>query len=177
VPVDNDDLNTGVAFRAGAYPILDPPELRGAGIIMQGYAIPGFEDAVWDYSSSSRKLRRLSAVGLSDSFGVSKAGTAADGGSSGGATTYASTLDPDSRFGFAAKVQDFNYRLLGEQQMLASVEAENSPAKPCASDGNRTICPGNWELRHLYVIEATAKARSPLGRKRRHSRAYSLHRL
>jgi hypothetical protein len=163
VPLDNDVLKTGVAFRAGAYPILDPPELRGAGIIMQGYAIPGFEDAVWEYSSGSRKLRRLSANGLSDPFGVSKTGAAADGGANAGVTTYASTLDPDSMFGFAAKIQDFNYRLLGEQQMLASVEAENSPAKPCASDGGRTICTENWELRHLYVIEATAKPRSPLG--------------
>jgi hypothetical protein len=50
VPLDPDILNTGIAFWAGAYPILDPPELRGAGIVMQGYAIPGFEDAVWEYS-------------------------------------------------------------------------------------------------------------------------------
>ena len=57
VPVDKDILNTGIAFRAGAYPILDPPELRGAGIIMQGYAIPGFEDAVWEYSSESLARR------------------------------------------------------------------------------------------------------------------------
>ncbi len=126
LPLDPDVLKTGIAFRAGAYPVLDPPELRGAGIIMQGYAIPGFEDAVWEYSSGSRKLRRLSVAGLSDSFGVSKT-------------------------------------LLGEQQMLAPVEAENSPAKPCPNDGNRTICTENWEMRHLYVIEATAKPRSPIG--------------
>jgi len=163
VPVDTDVLSTGVAFRAGAYPFLDPPEMRGAGIIMQGYAIPGFEDAVWEYSPFSRKLRRLSAVSLSDSFGISKTGGSVQAGNNAGAATYASTLDPNSMFGFAAKIQDFNYRLLGEQQMLASVEARNSPAKPCASDGNRTICPENWELRHLYVIEATAKPRSPLG--------------
>ena len=163
VPVDTDVLSTGVAFRAGAYPFLDPPEMRGAGIIMQGYAIPGFEDAVWEYSPFSRKLRRLSAVSLSDSFGISKTGGSVQAGNNAGAATYASTLDPNSMFGFAAKIQDFNYRLLGEQQTLASVEARNSPAMPCASDGGRTICPENWELRHLYVIEATAKPRSPLG--------------
>ncbi len=163
LPLHPDVLKTGIAFRAGAYPVLDPPELRGAGIIMQGYAIPGFEDAVWEYSSGSRKLRRLSVAGLSDSFGVSKTGSSADGGSNAGSTTYASVLDPDSMFGFSAKIQDFNYRLLGEQQMLASLEAENSPAKPCPNDGNRTICTENWEMRHLYVIEATAKPRSPIG--------------
>lgn len=66
-------------------------------------------------------------------------------------------------FGFSAKIQDYTYRLLGERPMLASVEAANSPAQPCASDGGRSVCPENWEMRHLYVIEATAKPRSPLG--------------
>jgi len=163
VPVDKDILNTGIAFRAGAYPILDPPEMRGAGIIMQGYAIPGFEDAVWEYSSGSRKLRRLPAAELSDAFGVSKTGTGVQSGGNGGATTYASTWDPDSAFGFSAKIQDYTYRLLGERPMLASVEAVNSPAQPCGSDGGRSVCPENWEMRHLYVIEATAKPSSPLG--------------
>jgi hypothetical protein len=46
--------------------------------------------------------------------------------------------------------------------MLASVEAANSPAQPCAGDGGRTVCPENWEVRNLYVIEATAKPRSIL---------------
>ena len=46
--------------------------------------------------------------------------------------------------------------------MLASVEAVNSPAQACAVDGGRTVCPENWEMRHLYVIEATAKPRGPL---------------
>jgi hypothetical protein len=46
--------------------------------------------------------------------------------------------------------------------MLASVEAENSPEEPCASDGGRTVCPENWEVRNIYVIEATAKGSSIL---------------
>ncbi len=163
VPLDKDVLNTGIVYRAGAYPILDPPELRGAGIIMQGYAIPGFEDVVWEYGSGSRKLRRLPAAELSDAFGVSKTGTGVQSGGSAGATTYASTWDPDSAFGFSAKIQDYTYRLLGERPMLASVEAANSPAQPCANDDGRTVCTENWEMRHLYVIEAIAKPRSPLG--------------
>jgi len=164
MPLDKNVLATGIAFRAGSYPILDPAELRGVGIVRQGYAIPGFEDAVWEYSSASRQLRRLSAISLSDSFGVSKTGNAGPyGGSNAGATTYASTLDPDSMFGFAAKIQDFSYRLLGEQPMLASVEAKNSPARPCANDNGRTICTENWEMRNLYIVEATANLRSRAG--------------
>jgi hypothetical protein len=47
--------------------------------------------------------------------------------------------------------------------MLAVVNAANSPAKACPTDGGRTICPENWEMRRLYVIEADAKQTSALG--------------
>jgi Protein of unknown function (DUF1329) len=163
MPTDPDVLNTGIASRAGGYPILEPAEMRGAGLVSQRYAIPGWEDVVWEYSAESRKLRRLPTAELSDSFGVSRTGASAGGGGNGGVTTYGSTWDPDSAFGFSAKIQDYSYRLLGERSMLASVEAANSPAQPCANDGGRSVCPENWEVRHLYVIEATAKPRSPIG--------------
>ena len=160
MPMDLNVLKTGIVSRAGAYPVLEPAEMRGAGIVRQSYAIPGFEDAVWEYSSASRKLRRMPTAELSDAFGVSKTGAGVESGGSDGATTYASTWDPDSAFGFSARIQNYTYRLLGERSMLASVEAANSPAHPCASDGGRSVCPENWEMRHLYVIEATAKPRS-----------------
>lgn len=161
MPTDSDALKSGVASRAGVYPTLEPSEMRGAGIIRERYAIPGMEDAVWEYSQASRKLRRLPASELSDTFGVSKTGgSALAGGPGAGATTYASTWDPDSANGFSARVQDFSYRLLGEGSMLASVEAANSPAQKC--NGGRTVCNENWELRHVYMIEATAKPSSPI---------------
>ena len=163
-PTDPDVYKTGIVSRSGVYPVLEPAELRGAGIIRQSYAIPGFEDAVWEYSPETRRLRRLPAAEFSDAFGVPSQGSSGPrGGGGGGATTYASTWDPDSAFGFSARIQDFTYRLLGERTMLASVEAANSPAQTCASDGGRSVCPENWEMRHLYVIEATAKPGSPLG--------------
>jgi Protein of unknown function (DUF1329) len=68
-------------------------------------------------------------------------------------------IDADSYFGFAAKIEDFNYRLLGIAPMLASVHAENSPAKACQFDNSDHPCPENWEIRTLYVIEATEKPR------------------
>jgi hypothetical protein len=100
---------------------------------------------------------------LSDAFGVAKGpGGAPQSVGQGGGTTYASTIDPDSALGFAAKIEDYNYRLLGERPMLASVDAANSPAIPCAEDGGRSVCPENWQIRTLYVIEATAKKGSPI---------------
>ena len=162
--MDPDVLKTGIASRSGAFPILEPAEMRGAGIVSQRSARPGIEDAVWEYSSETRRLRRLPTTELSDTFGVAADGASGQmSGGAAGATTYASTWDPNSAFGFSARIQDYSYRLLGERSMLASVEAENSPAQPCASDGGRTVCPENWEMRHLYVIEATAKPRSLIG--------------
>jgi len=164
MPMDPDVLKTGIAAHTGAFPILEPAEVRGAGIVTQRYAIPGFEDAVWEYSPQTRRLRRLPTAELSDAFGVAAMGSAGVmGGGVGAGTTYASTWDPDSAFGFSARIQDYTYRLLGERPMLASVEGENSPAQPCAADNGRTVCPENWEMRNVYVIEATAKPQSPLG--------------
>jgi Protein of unknown function (DUF1329) len=163
MPIDPDVLNNGIASRAGGYPVLEPAEMHGAGLIRERYVNPKLDDAIWEYSVESRKLRRIPTTELSDPFGVSKTGNGSmGGGGDSGVTTYASTWDPDSAFGFSAKIQNYTYRFLGERSMLASVEAANSPAQPCALDGGRSVCPENWEMRHLYVIEATAKPRGPI---------------
>jgi Protein of unknown function (DUF1329) len=163
MPVDPDALKTGIASRSGAFPILEPQEMAGAGIVSQRSVLPGVEDAVWEYSRETRRLRRLPMSELSDAFGVASDGSAGtQSGGAGGATTYASTWDPDSAYGFSGRIQDYNYKLLGEQAMLASVDG-NSPATPCQFDGGRSVCPENWQVRRVYVIEATAKRRSPVG--------------
>jgi Protein of unknown function (DUF1329) len=159
-PIDPDVLYTGIAASAGAYPVLEPAEMRGAGIVRQRSVRPGVQDAVWEYSSGSRKLRRLPEAELSDSFGVAKSGSAAEGGTNAGVTTYASTWDPESAYGFSGRIQDYSYRLLGEHSMLASVDG-GSPATPCTGDGGSSVCE-NWQPRQVYVIEATAKATSPV---------------
>ena len=70
MPMDPDVLKTGIASRFGAFPILEPAEMRGAGIVSERSAVPGVEDAVWEYSSETRRLRRLPMTELSDAFGV-----------------------------------------------------------------------------------------------------------
>src|SRR5271156_2692240 len=132
MPIDPDLMKTGIASRRGAFPILEPAEMRGAGIVAERYAIPGFDDVAWEYSANTRRLRRLPNTELSDTFGVAADGAAGtQSGGTSGATTYGSTWDPDSAFGFSAKLEDYSYRLLGERAMLASVDAANSPAQPC----------------------------------------------
>ena len=72
-------------------------------------------------------------------------------------TSFFGNLDLQSLFGFAGKFEDFDFKYLGEKQMLAVVHASNLPAKSCAADGGRTICPENWEMRHVYIVEADAR--------------------
>ena len=169
IPTDSDGAASGIRYRFGFYPFLEPSSLRGYGMVRQRHIDPKIEDNVWVYNPATRKLRRESAEVLSDSIGAlpgfsgggggggSGMGSAGGMGGSGGGSAYANTLDPDSYFGFAAKVEDFNYRFLGEKEMLASVHAEHSPEVQCPFDGGKTICPENWEMRHLYVIEAVSK--------------------
>ncbi len=166
IPTDPDATRSGLRYRFGFYPFLEPAALRGYGMVRQRHIDPNVDDNAWVYSPQTRKLSRESAGTLSDSTGALSAfgvgggsGFGAGMGGTSGATAYANTLDPDSYFGFSAKIENFNYRFLGERDMLASVHAVHSPEPQCPNDGGRTICPENWEMRHLYVIEADAKSR------------------
>ena len=67
------------------------------------------------------------------------------------------TWDPDYAGGFSAKPQEYNYKFLGERNMLGVVHAKNSPEHPCPTDGQSTACNEDWEMRHNYVIEVTPR--------------------
>ena len=149
IPTDSEVAGAGIRYRFGAFPFLEPAEIYGFGLIRERYKDPTVDDNVWFFNPSMRKLRRVRAEELSDAILPSDAKN--------GANTYANNLDPDSYFGFSAKIENYNYKLLGIKPMLASVHAKNTPAKPCQFDNNRTVCPEDWEMRQIYVIEATAK--------------------
>jgi len=148
IPTDAEATGAGIRYRFGAFPFLEPAEIYGFGLIRERNVDPTVDDNVWFYLPHSRSVRRVRAEELSDSV------IPTDSKQS---STYANNLDPDSYFGFSAKIENYNYKLLGMKPMLASVHAKNTPAKPCQFDNNRTICPEDWEMRQLYVIEATAK--------------------
>ena len=156
IPTDPDGVASGIRYRFGFYPFLEPASLRGYGMVRQRHIDPAVEDNVWVFNPMTRKMRRESAAVLSDAI-AALPGFGPNGGASSAASAYANTLDPDSYFGFSAKIEDFNYRFLGEKQMLASVHAAHSPEPQCPFDGGKTICPEDWEMRHLYVIEADSK--------------------
>jgi hypothetical protein len=138
LPDDPDFKTTGIWWRVALYPVIAPAEDRGGGGMRYRYWDPNRGDDAWAYLAASRRIRRVNEVVLSASPGLT-------------------TFDPDHVGGFAAKPQEYNYKFLGEREMLACVHARNSPAHPCPTDGGATSCPDDWELRHLYVVEVTPR--------------------
>src|SRR3984885_16092994 len=113
-PTDKDGAASGIRYRFGFYPFLEPSALRGYGMVRQRHIDPNIDDNVWVYNPATRKLRRESADVLWDSVGALPGCGGGGGGGFGGggmgggsgASAYANTLDPDSYFGFSAKVED-----------------------------------------------------------------------
>jgi hypothetical protein len=138
MPVDPDFKITGIWARAGAYPTLAPGEDRGSGAILYRYWDGNRGDDTWAYLSAERRVRRVSEVILSSSVGLS-------------------TWDADHSGGFNAKPQEYNFKYLGDRNMLGCAHARNSPARVCTTDGGATSCPDDWEMRHLYVVEVTPR--------------------
>jgi hypothetical protein len=142
MPIDPDFRVTSRLWIFGLYPVLAPMEIRGAGFIRWRYAAATRPDDTWSIGAGSRRVRRLDESILSSS--------AASG-------TAAFSWDPDHYSGFNAKTEEYNYKMLGEKNMLATVHAEHSPEVRCATDGGASVCPEAWEMRHMYIVEATPR--------------------
>jgi uncharacterized protein DUF1329 len=142
LPVDPDFKHTGRYWLFALYPVLAPAEIRGDGFIRYRYADPGKADDTWSWTPGARRVRRLNEAILS---------SATTGG------TAVHTWDPDHYSGFNAKVEEYDFKLLGERQMLAVARAEHSPEIRCQTDGGGSACPEAWEMRHLYILEATPR--------------------
>ena len=144
MPADPDFKTTNIWQRSAAYPTLAPAEDRGSGAFRYRYWDADHADDAWAYLSAERRVRRVSETIMSSSVGLS-------------------TWDADHAGGFGAKPQEYNFKYLGEKNMLACVHAQNSPAQPCKSDGGATSCPDDWEMRHLYVVEVTPRPEKTQG--------------
>jgi hypothetical protein len=138
MPVDPDFKQSGRLWLFALYPVLAPQEARGTGLIRYRYADPKRGDDSWDWTPGSRRVRRLNESILSSATG-------------------AQSYDPDHYSGFNPKTEEYNYKFLGDKQMLGSVHAVHSPEVTCPYDGGATACPEAWEMRHMYVVEATPR--------------------
>jgi hypothetical protein len=138
IPVDPDFKTTGRLWLFGLYPLLAPEDARGQGLIRWRYADPKRGDDSWTWQPGSRRIRRLN-----ESLNSSATGT--------------QTFDPDHYSGFNPKTEQYDYKFLGDREMLAVVHAQHSPEVTCATDGGASACPEAWEMRHVYVVSAAPR--------------------
>ena len=144
MPIDPDFKKTGRYWLFALYPVLSPEEIKGGGFIRYRYADPTKADDIWSYTPSAQRVRRLSESIMSSA--------AASG-------TAAFSWDPDHYAGFNAKIEEYDYKFLGEKNMLGCVHAAHSPEVRCPTDGGTSACPEGWELRRLYLVEARPRRR------------------
>ncbi len=142
IPTDPDYKSTNRLWMFALYPILAPQEIRGTGFIRWRYGDPKRGDDDWSLGAGNRRVRRLNESMMSSAT------------ASGTAVTM---FNPDHYSGFNAKTEFYNYAFLGERNMLACAHAEHSPEVRCPTDGGTSACPEAWEMRHMYVVEATPR--------------------
>ncbi len=135
MPIDPDFKVSGRLWLFALAPLLAPAEIRGNAFIRYRYADPKRGDDMWEYLPGPRRIRRLNESSMSIRSG-------------------AQAWDPDHYSGFNPKTEWYDYKLLGEKEMLATAHAEHSPEVRCPTDGGTSACPEAWEMRHIFMVEA-----------------------
>ena len=133
--LDPDFKKSNRLWLFGLYPILSPADIRGDGFIRYRYADATRGDDSWEWLPGARRIRRLNESIMSSRTG-------------------AQAWDPDHYSGFNPKTQWYDYKFVGERNLLACAHAAHSPEVRCPTDGGISACPENWEMRHMYAISA-----------------------
>ena len=61
IPADPDGDISGIRYRFGAFPVLEPATIRGFGYLRFRYKDPATEDNIWWYIPSARRVIRSRA--------------------------------------------------------------------------------------------------------------------
>jgi hypothetical protein len=135
VPIDPDFKSTGRYFLSLLYPVLAPQSDRGAGFIRYRYAAAQRDDDIWSYTPGARRVRRINYAIMDSATGPQ-------------------AYDPNHYEGFSGKNEFYNFKFLGEKNMLCAINVGHSPDIRCPTDGGASHCPDPWEVRHNFLIEA-----------------------
>ncbi|MFZ0659075.1 MAG: DUF1329 domain-containing protein [Candidatus Binataceae bacterium] len=144
LPTDPDYLRTNIMFRWRAFPWLSPAAIRGSGIVGYRYGDPKRADDSWSYNPDSRRVRRLDEAIRGDATGTLQ-------------------FNQDDAEGYNPKIEDYTYRFLGEKMMLGALHVAQDPGNVCPTDGGGSVCPAEWEMRRVYVIETKANPKRLTG--------------
>lgn len=126
-----------VRYKSSLHPILEPFDLKGVGLTTIRYLDPDRQDDTWLYLPSLRRVRRLSSAQRSDAI-------------------FGQDTDVDSYGGYAGQIAWFDWKYLGDKEMLGVFHAANFPVKYCDPPGDFVFC-DNWEKRQVYVLEGIPK--------------------
>src|SRR5262249_57700353 len=129
--VDHDLKKTVCYLSFALYPVLAPASARGVGFNRYRYADPNRADDSWVYSNTARRIRRLNESALSISSGPF-------------------AWEPDHYSGFNAKTEEYDYKFLGEKNMLGSVNAQHSPEVACPTDGGASLPGGLGDASYVH---------------------------
>ena len=128
----------GARYKEALYPLIEPFDLKGTGFTLNRYADYTRQDDTWLYLPTLRRVRRLSSAQRSDAL-------------------CGQDIDVDSYGGYAGQIPWFDWKLIGEKPMLASLHGKRLPPEPCKKDGGMTFCE-SWEMRpSVYIIEGRPK--------------------
>ncbi|HXQ21138.1 MAG TPA: DUF1329 domain-containing protein [Candidatus Acidoferrales bacterium] len=127
----------GVRAKSSLHPILEPFDLKGVGETGIRYLSPDRQDDTWLYLPSLRRVRRLSSAQRSDAL-------------------FGQDTDVDSYGGYAGQIPWFDWKYLGEKEILGSYHSDSFPVKYCDGAGDFIFC-DTWEKRKAYVIEGTPR--------------------
>jgi hypothetical protein len=126
-----------VRSKTSMHPILEPFDLKGVGETSIRYLSPDRQDDTWLYMPSLRRVRRLSSAQRSDAL-------------------FGQDTDVDSYYGYAGQVPWFDWKFLGEKEILSSFHSAEYPVKYCQGSGDFVFC-DDWEKRRAYVVEGVPK--------------------
>jgi hypothetical protein len=135
LPTDPDFSESNRYWLFGLYPVLQPAELRGAALTRFRFANPDKPDESWIWNPGTRRLREVDPTMLRDPSGLGWA--------------------PDRYLGFNSKLEEFDYKLLGQKAMLGCFHAAHAPEAACSAGDPG--CAEEWEMRNLYAVEADPK--------------------
>ncbi len=124
-------------YREALSPIIEPFDLKGVGFTYNRYIDPTRQDDSWLYFPLLKRVRRLSTAARSEAL-------------------FGQDTDIDSYGGYAGNVAWMNWRLLGTRKLLAAMHTENFPARWSSPPADFMFA-DTWEVREVYVIEATSK--------------------
>ena len=128
----------GVRVKETLHPILEPFDLKGVGFTYYRYLDPAKQDDTWLYLPSLRRVRRLSTAQRSDAL-------------------FGQDTDRDSYGGYAGQIAWFEWKFLGEKEVLGVDPRRALPGEV----GRRRVdwaFGDAWEKRKVYVVEGDVEA-------------------